>query len=234
MRQPKSALDKLPRRLKRFVTQYVAGDTPANAMKLAGYSGLHPRVVGHKWLKRPEVKAAVAEETERLTTEVGIRQVTVLKQMHAIASLDPRKVEDENGDPIPLHKLDEATAAAISSVEIESISSNGETGKRYKYKFWDKVKANDRLGQFVKLWEARATNVNVDARSVTVNVGSGTEEALQYLADLGRSIASLGPETVTTSADTDRLVLSAEVCDGEAGRGASVDASADTGDAAES
>jgi phage terminase small subunit len=231
MRQPKSALDKLPRRLKRFVTQYVAGDTPANAMKLAGYSGLHPRVVGHKWLKRPEVQAAVAEETERLTAEVGIRQVTVLKQMHAIASVDPRKLVDEYGNQIPLHKLDEATAAAISAVEIESISSNGETGTRYKYKFWDKVKANDRLGQFVKLWEARATNVNVDARSVTVNMGAGTQEALQYLADLGRTIATIGPEEVTAPADQDRSVLPDPVCDGEAGRGASVDASADTGDA---
>lgn len=233
-RRQRSEYEKLPRRLKRFVDQYVVGATAADAMRSTGYRGLHPNVVAHKWLKRPQIRAAVEEVTERHVNDIGVRQVTVLKQMHAIASHDPRKLVDENGNALPLHKLDEATAAAISSVEIEEVSSNGESGTRYKYKFWDKVKANDRLGQFVKLWEARATNVNVDARSVTLNVGAGTAEALQYLADLGRSIATIGPEEVAASADQDRLVLPAEVCDGSAGRGASVDASADTGDATES
>lgn len=232
--QPKSTYDKLPRRLKRFVDQYVIGASGADAMRSTGYRGLHPNVIAHKWLKRPEIKAAVEEVTERHVADIGVRQVTVLKQVAAIATLDPRKVEDENGNTIPLHKLDDATAAAISSIEIEEVSSNGETGKRYKYRFWDKVKANDRLGQFVKLWEARATNVNVDARSVTLNVGAGTAEALQYLADLGRTIATIGPEAVTASADQDGSVLPDSVCDGQAGRGASVDASADTGDPAES
>jgi phage terminase small subunit len=229
----KSAYDKLPRRLKRFVSQYVAGDTPANAMRLAGYSGLHPRVVGHKWLKRPEVRAAVEEETERLVAEVGVRQVSVLRQMHAIASADPRKLVDENGQCVPLHRLDADIAAAISGVEVEEISSNGEKGTRYKYKFWDKVKANDRLGQFVKLWEARATNVNVDARSVTVNVDSGSEEAIRLLATVGSEIAALGSGEAAAAANPNGSLLPAPIRDGATGHRTPVDAEAGEGDTAE-
>jgi hypothetical protein len=231
--QPKSTYDKLPRRLKRFVDHYVIGGTAAQALRESGYKGQHAHAVAAKWLKKPILRAAVDEATERYVADVGVRQVTVLRQMAAIATLDPRKLVDEGGNPIPLNQLDADTAAAISGLEVEEISTGGNTGTRYKYKFWDKVKANDRLGQFVKLWEARATNVNVDARSVTVNMGAGTAEALQYLADLGRTIATIGPEEVTAPADQDRPVLPDPVCDGQAGRGASVDASADTGDAAE-
>jgi phage terminase small subunit len=226
----RSAYDKLPRRLKRFVDQYVTGDTAANALRNAGYGGLHPRAVAHKWLKRPDIKAAVDEVTERHVADVGIRQVTILKQMAAIAHADIGKLFNADGTLKPPHELDEATRSAIASIEVEEVSTQGREGTRYKYKFWDKVKANDRLGQFVKLWDARATNVNVDARSVTVNMGAGTAEALQYLADLGRTIATIGSGEATAPADQDRSVLPAQVCDGEAGHRASVDAGAHTGD----
>ncbi len=223
----RSAYDQLPRRLKRFVDHFVVGGTAEMAMRQSGYKGLHARQLAHKWLAKPKIKSALEEVTERHVADIGVRQVTVLKQMHAIASADPRKLEDEHGNPIPLHQLDEATAAAISAVEIEEVSSNGETGKRYKYKFWDKVKANDRLGQFVKLWEARATNVNVDARSVNVNVDSGSAEAIRLLADIGCQIAALGAGEVTATPDPNGSLLPAPVRDGEARHRTSVDAETD-------
>lgn len=110
----RSAYDKLPRRLKRFVDQYVIGGTAESAMRASGYKGLYPNQVAHKWLKKHPIKEAVEEATERYVADVGVRQVTVLKQMAAVATLDPRKLVDANGKPIPLHLLDEATAAAIS------------------------------------------------------------------------------------------------------------------------
>jgi len=176
------------------------------------------------------VVAAIEEATARHIGEMGLRQITVLRQMAAIATSDPRKLMDANGKQIPLHLLDADTAAAISGVEIEEISTQGREGTRYKYKFWDKVKANDRLGQYVKLWDAKSTTVNVDARSVTLNVDAGSADALRQLADLGRQVAAIGAGQVTASADQDRLVLLAEVRDGAAGRGASVVASQGAGD----
>lgn len=214
----RSTYDRLPRRLKRFIDHYVIGGTAAAALRQSGYKGRHANTVAAKWLKRPNVAAAIEEANARLVADIGVRQLSVIKQMHAIASADPRKLVDENGKQIPLHLLDEATAAAISGIEIEEISTQGREGTRYKYKFWDKVKANDRLGQYVKLWEQRATNVNVDARSVTVNADRGSEEALRILADVGRTIAALGASQAAAPSDTDRSVLPAETRDGEDGR----------------
>ena len=224
-----SVYDKLPRRLKRFVDQYVIGGTAASAIQLAGYKGRYPHGVAHKWLKKPMLRAAVEEATERHLADVGVRQVTVLRQMHAIATSDIAKLFNEDGTLKQPHELDEATRAAIASFEVEEVSTGGREGTRYKYKFWDKVKANDRLGQFVKLWEARATNVNVDARSVTINAGAGAEEAIRALADIGRQIAALGAGEITAPADQDRSVLPAEICDGEAGHRTPVDGGEDQG-----
>ena len=92
-----------------------------------------------------------------------------------------------------------------------------------KDKFWDKVKANDRLGQFVKLWEQRATNVNVDARSVTLNVDRGSEDAIRALDDIGRQIAALGSGQAPALPNPHGSVLPAALCDGQEGRGTSVD-----------
>jgi phage terminase small subunit len=226
----RSAYDRLPRRLKRFVDEYVVGATGADALRKAGYRGLHPNAIAWKWAKKPHVAAAIEEAQQRLVADVGVRQVTVLKQMHAIATSDPRRVEDENGNTIPLHKLDPETAAAIASVEIEDVSKDGYVGKRYKYKFWDKVKANDRLGQFTKLWEARATNVNVDARSVTLNVGTGVAEALRVLDGVGREIAAIGSTETAALPDPNGPVLLTAVRDGQGGYRASVDAGESAGD----
>jgi phage terminase small subunit len=230
-RRKRTAYEKLPRRLKRFVDHYVIGATAEAAMRASGYTGRFPSGIGSKWLRKPEVKEAVTEATERHMQEIGVRQFTVIQQMHAIATLDPRKLVDENGVLLPLHKLDAATAAAISSVEIEEVSSNGESGTRYKFKFWDKVKANDKLGQFLELWESnRVANVNVDARSVAYIVDKGSQEAVRILAGVGREIAALGASETPALSDQDRSVLPAALCVGQGGHRTPVDAPQNPGD----
>lgn len=226
----RTAYERLPRRYKRFVDLFVSGATTERAMIESGYTGRYPRQLATKLLRKPQVTAAIEEATERHVADIGARQATVLRQMHAIATSDVAKLFKEDGALKAPHELDEETRAAIAAIEIEDVSKEGFSGTRYKYKFWDKVKANDRLGQYVKLWEARQTNVNVDARSVTVNVDRGSQEALRVLADIGASIAALGSGQAATPADQDRPLLPAEVCDGSPGRGASVDAGANSGD----
>jgi hypothetical protein len=169
-KREKSAYERLTRRQRRFVDELVVGCSAAEAMRQSGYKGSYPEIRAYREQKDPDVAAAIAERTEQLALDVGVRQHKVLRQMLAIATCDPRKLIDpQTKRARRLEELDEDTAAAISSVEVEDISSDGETGTRYKYRFWDKVKANDRLGQFTKLWDAKSTSINVDARSVTIN-----------------------------------------------------------------
>jgi phage terminase small subunit len=234
-RRERSAYERLTRRQRIFVDALVHGTSGSESVRQAGYKGLHAHAQAWKWSQRPAIKAAIDEREAQLAQDVGVRQHRVLRQMLAIATADPRKLVDPaTGKARPLEKLDEDTAAAISSVEVENISINGEEGIRYKYRFWDKVKANDRLGQYVKLWDAKSATVNVDARTVNLTANVGGPEALRAVADLGQRLVALTAGAGAPSADPDRSVLPAAVCDGPAGRGAPVDAGAHPGSAGES
>jgi hypothetical protein len=134
------------------------------------------------------------------------------------------------GDRKALQDLDDATAAALAGVDVEEVSTGGRFGMRYKYKFWDKNKALDKLGQFRKLWDAKQQTVNVDARSVTNNtVNVGGVEAVRSVADLGRAIATIGASQSLPLPDPNGSLLPAPVRAEPQGRGTPVDAGADSG-----
>lgn len=202
------------------------GCTGSEAVRQAGYKGQWAHTVAAKWAKRPQVRAAIEERAKQLAEDVGVRQHVVLRQLLAIATVDPRKLEDENGRAIPLHLLDAETAAAISSVDVENISINGETGTRYKYKFWDKVKANVQLGQFAGAFQPGTTHVNVDARSVTVH--GADSDAVRRVDEFVRRIATQGG---AAASGANGPVLPAPLRDGASGRGSPVDADPHPGSA---
>lgn len=219
---PKSAYEKLPRRLRRFVDEYVGGKSGAEAARLAGCKSVRPHNVACKLRRKPEIEAAIAERTAWLVSEVGIRQFQVVREMAWIATCDPRKLVNGEGVAIPLHELPEDIAACISSVEVEQISFNGETGTRYKYRFWDKNKALDKLGQYLKLWDAPGTKVNVDARSVTVNTPTGAE-ALSGAVRLLEQVRAVAAGEAAALGHSNGSVLPPAVRDEPQGRGAPLD-----------
>lgn len=76
----------------------------------------------------------------------------VLAEEARIAFADPRAVYGPDGEPLPPHRLDEDTARALAAMEVvESATRSGESTVRYKYKFWDKRAALDRLARHLGL-----------------------------------------------------------------------------------
>jgi phage terminase small subunit len=215
-KREKSPYESLKRRQKRFVEQYVIGCSGAEAMRQCGYKGLHPNAKAGKWLSRPEIRAAIQERTEFYLQDTAARSHKTIGQVVAIAYADPRKVVDpETGKAVPLEKMDPATAAAISSVEVENISIDGETGTRYKYRFWDKPKMLSQLGQWQGLFEAPGAKVNVDARSIhnTAVVQAGLPSVVEWLEGFNR----IPQEGSPTPPVQDGSVLPAPVHDGAEG-----------------
>lgn len=210
--------------------EYVAGATAAAAYRTISKSQ-HGRDVACRLLRRPDIAEAIGQRQQELIAEVGHRQLQVFQQLAAIARCDPRKLVDaETGQPIPLQHLDADTAAAIASVEVENISINGETGKRYKYRFWDKPKANDRAGVYLRMWDAPGTKVNIDQSSNTHNhLHVGSREALRSVADLGRVIAGIGASQSLPQSDQNGSVLPIALCNESPGHRASLDAGEDSG-----
>jgi phage terminase small subunit len=229
-KREKSAYERLKRRHQRFVDQYVSGAKASDAIVAAGCKSVRPRNIAARLLQKPEIQAAVQERTELFLRDTAARSHKTIGQVVAIAYADPRKVVDpETGKAVPLEKMDPETAAAISSVEVENISIDGESGVRYKYRFWDKNKALDRLGQWQQLWDGPGAKVNVDARSVTVNAAG--EGVLRAIDDLVARASAVGVTTALPQAHSDGPVLPAPVRDGQDGHRAPVDAGENPGGA---
>src|SRR5690554_5447376 len=75
----KSAYEKLPRRYRRFVDEWVSGKTAPEAIKAAGYKRLYPHQASAKLRRRPEIAAAIAEREAEAVREAGARHVTVIR-----------------------------------------------------------------------------------------------------------------------------------------------------------
>lgn len=216
----------LTKRQRLFVDEYLARRTAAAAYVAAGYKGEDATACAWQLLKKEKIADAVIERRRQLLDDIGVRQERVIAELYAIATSDVRKLEDELGETVPLHRLDAKTAASIASVEIEDVSIGGRVGKRYKYRFWDKTKALDRLGTFMKLWES-GHGINIDNRKVEVhNHGSSAdprnEATLRAIDELIGAVRALGEGSGTAPSNSHGPLLSAPLRDEPEGHGAPV------------
>ncbi len=132
----------------------------------AGYSPKTAGVIGGENLKKPAIASFLAQKTsviakaqdERLEAMVLTKE-RVERETARLAFLDPRKLVDSEGKTIPLHKLDDDTAAALHGVDIrEHWVGSGDhrhiSHVTYRYKVTGKNESLERaakiLGQFEK------------------------------------------------------------------------------------
>src|SRR5260370_2267800 len=76
---------RLKRRHRRFVDEYLTGKRGREAIKAIGFKGTRPDVAASKLLARPEVRAAVEERRAVLCEAVGLRQESILAELMKIA-----------------------------------------------------------------------------------------------------------------------------------------------------
>lgn len=92
----------------------------------------------------------IVRELER---DALLKAQQVLLELAYVAQSDIRNVVDDDGVPKALQDLDTATARAVQSVEIvRRLGPKNEDGTNvvewlYKYKFWDKLQALDKLAK---------------------------------------------------------------------------------------
>lgn len=165
---PQGDYERLTQRDQRFVDFYVSGKSGGEAFRLSRECNKSKRstcrVRAHRLLRRADIQAAISERSREAARLAGTQNVRVLKEAHAIGFSDVRNLVDENGDFLPLHKLDATTAAAIETLEITDVDGNGARGRRYRVKFRDKLKALDLLGQRLDLWGPHPRQVRANAK----------------------------------------------------------------------
>lgn len=146
-------------RHKAFVAAYLTnGRNGTQAAISAGYSTKGASVCATRLLADPRISAQVAVAVEKANAITGLTVERTLQEVGRLAFFDPRKLF-RDGAMIPVHELDDDTAAAIASLEHDNITSGeGESlktvGITRKLKLHSKTAALEmamrHLGQYEK------------------------------------------------------------------------------------
>jgi phage terminase small subunit len=121
-------------------------------------------------MANPLVASMIMELQGEHRARHGITVDRVLREYGKLAFLDIRKAFDENGNLIPIHELDDDTAAAISGLEVDKKVSKmtDENGEPMVESYLHKIKLSDKKGALDSL--AKSLGLFSDA-NVSVNVG---------------------------------------------------------------
>jgi len=109
-------------------------------------------------LANPKVASRVAELRAPAMKVARLEVEETLRQLACVLRSDARRLFRPDGSLIPVHELDDETAAAIASVEVrEEFEGQGEgrklVGYTRKVKFWDKNAAIDKAMKHLGLFE---------------------------------------------------------------------------------
>ncbi len=115
-----------------FVAEYMIDRNATQAAIRAGYSKKTAGQIGDENLKKPDIRAAIDAGLAKLSGRIEISAERVLKERARLAFFDPRKLLDDNGNPLPLHQLDDDAAAAIAGVDIQINGDGGSVVRKYR------------------------------------------------------------------------------------------------------
>lgn len=141
----------------RFVEEYLVDFNGTAAAIRAGYSQRTARAIAAENLTKPDIALAVKAKVATLSQEAGITANRVLQEVVRMAWLDVGQAYNTDGALKPLHDMPEDVRRAIMSVESEEqYEGEGDARKLVGYvrkvKFHDKLRGNELLGKYLKLF----------------------------------------------------------------------------------
>lgn len=147
-------------RVKLFIAAYVKDPNGRQAAIAAGYSAKTADVQASRLLRNVKVRMAVDAAIAELARKTGVSAERTMREEGRIGYSDARKLFDKDGSLIPIHELDDETAASIASVEVfEEFEGRGEdrklVGFTKKIKLWDKNTALTNLMKHYGLLKER-------------------------------------------------------------------------------
>lgn len=131
-----------------YKAAYSAGKMSANAIY----------VEVSRLLDNPKIAQRLKELRDGAAEKAMLTSADVLREAMRLAKFDVRKLYRPDGSPIPIHELDDDTAAAVQAVDIheEYVGSGGDrvfVGYTKKYKVADKNAALEKLFKHFGLYE---------------------------------------------------------------------------------
>lgn len=159
-----------PQRIK-FCDEYLVDSNAMEAAIRAGYAPRHAKNQACKLLKKPIIKAYIADKQAALSQTLNLKTETVLKELATIAFFNIQNLYDDSGKIIPMEKLPPHIAAAVESIDIkETYTGTGETrtlsGTQVKVKLHSKLDALNALAKHLGLFEKHNQQQQEDNRYI--------------------------------------------------------------------
>lgn len=134
----------------RFAQEVASGKSQAEAYRIAypksqQWSAQAVANQAFKMMGHPDIPPRIDALRAEIAKDAKVETVRVVKELACVALSDVRKLFRDDGSLKLPHELDDATAAAVASVEL---NENG-----YKVKLWDKNSAADKLMKHLGAYE---------------------------------------------------------------------------------
>lgn len=169
---------------KAFVEAFFAnGENGTQAAVTAGFAEKSAGVTAAKLLKDTRVLAEISKRREALCTSLEVTTERILKERARLAFFDPRKLFAADGKPIPIHELDDDTAAALAGLDVlEEFEGTGKDrkfiGYTKKYRLADKGASLTALEKIKGMYEKDNEQKPAAVTNVTTVKVSGLSEAI--------------------------------------------------------
>lgn len=143
-----------------FIDAYLAnGENATQAARAVGYSEKSAHVRGHELVKNSKVQALIEKRRAVLRAKFGLTTDRVMLELGRVNYFDPRKLADATGKALPLHLLDENTAAGLAAIEIRETEVTGEgedkvtTTRVIKARPYNKVSSLEKSIKILRLYD---------------------------------------------------------------------------------
>lgn len=106
-----------------FVDAYLKHNENGTAAAIeVGISERSAHVIACRWLKKPNVQKLLERRRAELRGKFRLDSDRMAQEIARVAYFNPRRMLDEKGEPLPLAKIDEDTAAGLQ-LELDGESN---------------------------------------------------------------------------------------------------------------
>jgi phage terminase small subunit len=142
-------------RQQRFADEYCVDLNATAAYARAGYRarGNSAEVSACRLLRNAKVQEAIEQKQREVAKRCELTSENIVREASAVAFSDIRRLFNTDGSPKAIHEIDDATASAISSIEVGQTITDGKvTGRTCRIRLWDKNSAQERLFRHMGLF----------------------------------------------------------------------------------
>jgi phage terminase small subunit len=142
-------------RMELFCHEYLVDLNATQAAIRAHYSPDTAKQIGTENLSKPAIKARIKALREEMAKGYNLTKERIAQEYARIGFFDIRKIYDDDGELIPITKLDDDSAAAIAGIEVANDWDRDNDGKAIivgqikKIKIADKKAALDSLARLM-------------------------------------------------------------------------------------